>query len=154
MPDIFYNPGRLTMVLIGGMVIVKALYLIFLTNFQNTSGKRSGMYKALRLLIYFIFTPLLAIVIASCLFNEFIFDKFITLEKIYWKVLIIAFCLFCLILYYFRLMPLVKKALRFFRKKDRNETKYQSIFKRTRSLIIILIVLDIGLIGYLNYISV
>ena len=154
MLELFHNSSKLTTTLIGALVIVKALYLIFLTNLQNTSGKRAGMFKTLGMIIYFIITPVLLLIIASCLANEFIFDKFITLEKIYWKVIIIVFCLLCLALYYFRLISLVKRAVRFFRKKDRNETKYQSIFKRTRSLIIILIILDIALLAYLNYIEV
>jgi len=153
MRELFYQPSKLTLIVIGALMIVKAFYLIFLSNFQNTAGKRAGLFKALRFIIYFIITPPLLTLIASCLVNEFIFDEFITLEKIYWKVIIIAFCLFCLVLYHFQLISLVKKALRFFRKKDRNETKYQAIFKRTRFLIVILIVLDIALLAYLNYIG-
>lgn len=154
MRELFYNPSKLTTTLINALVIIKALYLIFLTNFQNTPEKRAGMFTALRIMIYFIITPALFIIITSCLVNQFIFEAFITLEKIYWKVIIIVFCLLCLVLYYFRLMPQVKKAIRFFKKKDRNETKYQSIFKRTRSLIIFLIMLDLALLAYLNYIEV
>ncbi len=154
MLELFYQPAKLTMTLIGSLLILKALYLIFLTNFQDTSGKRAGMFKVLRFIIYFIITPALLLPIASCLVNEYIFDKFITLEKIYWKIVIIAFCLFCLALYYFRLLYVVKKAIRFFRKKDHNETKYQSIFKRTRALLVILIVLDLCLVTYLNYLEV
>jgi hypothetical protein len=154
MYELFYDPSKLTMTVVGILMIVKALYLIFLTNLQNTSGRRAGMFRVLWFIIYFIFTPALLLVITSCLFNNFIFDEFITLDKIYWKIIIIVFCIFCFIIYYFNLIRLIKKAVRFFKKKDLNETKYQSIFKRTRSLIIILILLDIILIGYLNYIEV
>ena len=154
MQQLYNQPAHLTIMLVGALVVIKALYLILLTNFQNTSNKRAGMYKALQIIIYCIVTPALLAPIVSCLLNEIFLDKYITLEKIYWKAAIILFCLFCLAVYYLRVLYLAKKAVRFFRKKDHNETKYQSIFKRTRFLLILLTVMDLCLIAYLKYLDV
>ncbi len=91
---------------------------------------------------------LLIFIVVRQYFNDDYLDfKF---SRVYWKAIIIFMVLVITTIILFILRVNTKKAIKFLKKNDRNEVKYQQIFKKTRSTIIVLLAIDIVMLLFLN----
>lgn len=141
--ELFKNAKLFTLMVFGFFLILNSIYLIFLSEFQNTGAKRMRLYIVLRFLCFFIMLPVFVLAIIINMLHGFVWDDRITLDKVYWKAVNIILCILCIVIVHVYIRPQLQKAIRFLKKKDRNETKYQSIYKKTRTYLIVLMVIYI-----------
>ncbi|MEO7311378.1 MAG: hypothetical protein ABIX01_13330 [Chitinophagaceae bacterium] len=133
------------------LLIIKALYLICYNYFQSTIKQRMRVFKVAKILFYFVFTPLYLVVVIVTVRQFFVSDlEQLTLSRVYWKGIVLFAILVILILLYFFLIPTVVKGIRFLKKKDRNEVKYQSIYKKIRTYHVVLVIIDVVMLIFLN----
>lgn len=133
------------------LLIVKALYLICYNYFQSSVIFRVRLFKALKIIYWFIITPLyiLWLFIAVRQYIEHDLEKFL-LDRVYWKVVTAFAILVIMAIIIFIINKNVVKGTKFLKKKDRNEVKYQTIFKKIRSGLIVLLFIDIAMLLFLN----
>jgi len=105
----------------------------------------------MKLMFYLIIMPLylLWMVIAV---RQYIHDDLhnFVLDRVYWKVVTMFVMLLIITILFVFLFPGVNKGIKFLKKKDRNEVRYQSIFKKTRTIIIVLLFIDIAMVMFMN----
>ncbi|MES2777506.1 MAG: hypothetical protein V4722_25225 [Bacteroidota bacterium] len=133
------------------LLIVKALYLIGYNYFQSSIKFRVRLFKVLRFLYMFLIIPMYILWTGIALRQYFLndFDDF-KLNKVYWKVVTLGMVMVVSAIILFVLRPTVNKALKFLKKNDRNEVKYQALFKKTRTVLFMLIAIDIVMLMFLN----
>ena len=133
------------------LLIVKALYLILYNYYQSKIKFRVRLFKLIRIIYFFVIIPLYLLWIGIAVrqyFNEDYND--FKINRIYWKVATLLVILINLGIILFLLHPTVKRGLNFLKKKDRNEVKYQSLFKKVRTYIFVLIFIDVPMLMFLN----
>ena len=133
------------------LLIIKSLYLIGYNHFQSSVKHRVLLFKALRILYIFVVLPLYALLI-FILVRQYFHDDYkdFKFSRVYWKAATLFMVLVITAIILFILSPTVRKAIKFLKKNDRNEVKYQQIFKKTRSTLIVLIIIDILMLLFLN----
>ena len=136
------------------LLIVKAVYLIFFNYFQSSVKFRIRLFRVLKFLCFFLFIPLYIfwIFVGTKQYIEHDVQKFL-LERVYWKAVTLFMILVIIAIIFFFLNPTLSKGIKFLKKKDRNEVKYQSIFKKTRTYFILLMFIDIAMVLFLNRIA-
>ncbi len=133
------------------LLIVKALYLICYNYFQSSVKFRVRLFKTLKFLYFFVFIPLYLLWIGIAVRQYFNVDYGdFKLNRVYWKAVTLFAVLLILAMLLFMVNPTVTKGIKFLKKKDRNEVKYQSIFKKIRTYLIVLIFVDIVMLLFLN----
>jgi len=136
------------------LLIVKAIYLIFYNYFQTRIKSRMRLFKAIKWIYFFVIIPLYLVWITIAL-KQYIREDLgdFKLSQVYWKVVTLLIILLITSIILLILHPTVKKGITFLKRNDRNEVKYQSMFKKVRSNVFTLIFIDVIMLLFLNKVA-
>jgi len=136
------------------LLIVKAIYLIFYNYFQTRIKSRMRLFKAIKWIYFFVIIPLYFVWITIAL-KQYIREDLgdFKLSQVYWKVVTLLIILLITSIILLILHPTVKKGITFLKRNDRNEVKYQSMFKKVRSNVFTLIFIDVIMLLFLNKVA-